>query len=74
MKYHQCEWCEAIATRIFKTHDEKYIRYSCAEVEHSDWVRRLISYDGIAEWSERNSEVPFEIESPAAIPGQRGHE
>lgn len=74
MKYHQCEWCEAIATRIFKAHDGKHVRYSCSEVEHSELVRRFISYDGLAEWSERNSEVPFEVESPAHDPGGRSQE
>lgn len=62
MKHQQCEWCEAIATRVFIANNEGYRRFSCEKAEHAERVRRLMSNDGITEWAEKTSEVPFEIE------------
>lgn len=59
MKHQQCEWCEAIATRVFITHNEGYRRFSCGKSEHAERVRRLMSNDGVTEWTEKTPEMPF---------------
>lgn len=60
MKYHQCEWCEKLAKIKFSSLGGRYTRYSCSG--HADRVRWLMSNDGVDEWSEKISEVPFEID------------
>lgn len=62
MKYQQCEWCEATASRKFTARNDGYFRFSCSKTEHADRVRRLMSNDGVTEWSEKISEVPFVID------------
>lgn len=62
MKYQQCEWCEAKASRKFTSRAGTYIRYACSKIDHADRVRRLMSNDGVTAWAEIPSEVPFEID------------